>query len=546
MDARRCLLILLAVALWTAVPSSMQPPPQPTAGGRLLVIVVVDQMRFDYLDRFKGLFKDGIARLLRDGAVFERANYPYLNTVTCAGHATIGTGAFPSTHGIIMNEWWQRAERRRLSCTNDPSVTPLPYNGAREPIGHSAYRLRIPSFGDRLRARWPDSRVVTLSMKPRSTVMLAGHGGTAVTWLSDANSWGTSTAYATEPVPAVQAYVDANPLERYRAEVWNPVNDVASYVGPDDGVGERGPSGWTPLFPHPLAGRPGTRPERFFELWERSPYSDAVLGDMAAHLVRALQLGQRGVVDYLGVSFSALDYVGHDFGPNSIEVQDTLIRLDRTLGALLTALDSTVGADSYTIGLSADHGVAPIPESLVARGQDAGRVINGEVQKVAEAAMTAAHGPGPHVAQVEYSELYLTDKTRALVDANPAALQPLVDAVGAMKGVMRVLRSKGLEKRKTSRDPVERAAALGYFPGESGDVQVVLKPNWIGTASSAATHGTLHPYDQHVPVIFFGPQIRPGRYREPASPADVAPTLASLVQLAMPGVDGKVLRRAVR
>jgi hypothetical protein len=212
----------------------------------------------------------------------------------------------------------------------------------------------------------------------------------------------------------------------------------------------------------------------------------------------------------------------------------------------LTALDTTVGAGKYTIGLSADHGVAPIPESLVAQGLDAGRVINAELLKIAEAAMTAAHGPGPHVAHVEYAELYLTDKTRALVDDNLAALKPLLDAVGGMKGVMRVMPSKGLEKRKSSRDPIERAAALGYYPGESGDVQIVLKPNWIGTASSAATHGTLHPYDQHVPVIFFGGQIRPGRYRDQASPADVAPTLASLVQLAMPGVDGRALRSALR
>jgi predicted AlkP superfamily pyrophosphatase or phosphodiesterase len=409
MHARRLLRVIpLTAALSIAVAGSIQAQRQP-ADGRLLVIVVVDQMRFDYLDRFRGLFKEGIARLLNEGAIFERASYPYLNTVTCPGHATIGTGAFPSTHGIIMNDWWQRSERRRLSCTNDPTVKPLPYSGQGEPTGHSGYRLRIPSFGDRLRARWPESRVVTLSMKPRSTVMLAGHGGTAVTWLSDTNSWATSTAFATELVPAVQAYVDANPLERYRTEVWTPVNDIASYHGPDDGIGERGPAGWTPLFPHPLAGRPGTRPERFFELWERSPYSDAALGDMAAHLVRTLQLGQRGAVDYLGVSFSALDYVGHDFGPDSIEVQDTLIRLDRTLGALLTALDTTVGAGKYTIGLSADHGVAPIPESLVAQGLDAGRVINAELQKIAEAAMTAAHGPGPHVAHVEYAELYLTD-----------------------------------------------------------------------------------------------------------------------------------------
>jgi arylsulfatase A-like enzyme len=513
---------------------------------KLLVIVVVDQMRFDYLDRYRGLFTHGLRRLASEGALFERAFYPYLNTVTCAGHATIGTGTLPSTHGIIMNEWWQRAANRRMSCTDDPTVRSVPYVGAPERIGHSAHRLRVPTLADRLRDASPQARVVTLSMKPRSSVMLAGHGGTAVTWFGDSNSWATSTAFAPAPIPEIAAYVAQHPVDRDRAQIWDRGGEAGKYVGSDTSPYERPQSGWTSPFPHPLAGAPGAAEARFFELWERSPYSDAYLGAMAADLVHTFKLGQRDATDFLGVSFSSVDYVGHDFGPDSQEVQDALLRLDRTLGDFLAMLDVTVGRDRYVLGLSADHGVSPIPESIVASGGDAGRVTNAQVRRAAEDAMAAAFGPGPHVAHVEYTNLYLTDAARARASADPKTLQPVLDALAKVNGVLRVFPSQGLERKRESADPIERAAALSYFPGESGDVTIVLKPNWIGTDSSAATHGSHHPYDRHVPVIFLGKAFKPGRYSTPASPADLAPTLAATIKLPMPGIDGRSLLNVAR
>jgi hypothetical protein len=540
----RLALVALTAALGAAgtAPAAQRPPDQP----RLLVIVVIDQMRADYLDRYAKLWEHGLKRIRDEGAIFERGFYPYLNTVTCAGHATIGTGAFPSTHGIIMNEWWQRGAGRRMPCTDDPSVTSLSYGGTADRIGHSGHRLKIPTMGDRLRATSPQSRVVTLSMKPRSTVMLAGRGGTAVTWFGDSNSWATSTAFAATPLPDVAAYVSSHPVDRDRETIWTRARDAADYQGEDRSPFERPRPAWSSEFPHPLAGAPGSPPAEFYNLWERSPFSDAYLGAMAAAQVKAFQLGQREVVDYLGVSFSALDYVGHDFGPDSHEVQDGLIRLDRTLGQLFAALDAMVGRNRWVLGLSADHGVAPIPEAQKAAGRDAGRVVNAQVRKVAESAMLAAHGQGSYVALVEYTNLYLTDSARLRAEQDPAFLKPLVDAVATVPGVQRVFPARGLESRRGSADPVERAAALSYYPGESGDVVVVLKPNWIGTDTSTTTHGSMNPYDQHVPVIFMGAWFTPGRYAAPASPADIAPTLASLVKLPMPGIDGKALQDSLR
>jgi predicted AlkP superfamily pyrophosphatase or phosphodiesterase len=535
-------LLAMAICIASNNPPAAQTPPSP----KLLVVMVVDQMRFDYIERYGRTWKGGLRRLVTEGAVFERALYPYLNTVTCAGHATIGTGALPYRHGIIMNEWYRRDAGRRMACTDDVAITSVPYTPPAEPVGHSARRLRVPTLGDRLRAVSPSSRVVALSMKPRSTVMLAGHGGTAVTWFADSNVWGTSTAFAAAPVPNVQAFVDNNPVERDRGAVWERVRDASEYTGADSVPFERARTGWSHAFPHPLAGAPGSSADRFFDLWERSPFSDAYLGRMAAALVRSYKLGQRDVADYLAISFSAVDYVGHDFGPESHEVQDTLFRLDVTIGELLATLDATVGRDNYIVGLSADHGVSRIPEALRAEGADAGRVLNTAVHKVAEAALAAAHGPGPHVAHVEYSNVYLTDTARARAQKDAAFLDPLISAVAKMPGVERVFPSAVLVTRRASVDAMERAAALSHHPDESGEVVVVLKPNWIGTNTSAATHGSARPYDQHVPVIFMGRMVKPGRYTAAASPADLAPTLASVIGLTLGDIDGQVRREALR
>lgn len=545
-NVTRSLFAVLAgvIAAATIIPSPARLEAQTAPRPSLLVVLVVDQMRADYLTRFDQLWKRGFRRLLDDGAIFDEAFYPYLNTVTCVGHATISSGTFPKTHGIILNEWLQRREGRRMSCTDDPSVAPVPYGGPPEKLGHSAHRLRVPSLGDRLRERSPGSRVVTLSMKPRSAVMLAGHGG-VVTWFSDANTWATSTAFTPAPLPEIAAYTAANPVESARSIVWRRLLESPLYQGDDDAPWERPKAGWSRTFPHPLSGAPGTAEKRFYELWERSPYSDAYLGSMAAALIQSFALGQRDVTDLLAVSFSSTDYVGHDFGPDSHEVEDTLIRLDGVLGDLFDVLDRTVGRNRYIVALSADHGAAPIPEESIHKGLDAGRVLPKDVTAVADKAL-AELGPGPHVRYVEYTDVYLSDATLASLEQKPALMQKLIDALAAMPGVQRVFRGPGLEQKRNSADPVERAAALSYVPGQSGDLIMVPKRFWIATDSSAATHGTSNDYDQHVPVLFMGRAfVKAGHYKTPASPADIAPTLASLADLPMAGFDGKALDTAL-
>lgn len=524
-------LLVLACGIPPTGPVTAQSPDPP----RLLVIVVVDQMRHDYIARMAPHWTRGLKRLITEGAVLERNFYPYLQTVTCAGHATIGTGAFPATHGIILNAWWRGT--KNASCTDDASVRSVAYEPDAEAVGHSARELLVPTMADRLRQASPQSRVVSVSIKPRSAIMLAGNGG-VVSWLDDHNVWATSSAFAPAPDPDVQAFVSAHPRAALRDQVWDRGSDPSWYTGTDAAVGETPPRGWTAEFPHPLAGGPGTDPAQFYTLWETSPYADAYLGAMAAELVARKKLGQGPAVDFLGVSFSALDYVGHRFGPDSFEVQDTLLRLDRTIGDLLDALDKHVGRGRYLLGLSADHGVAPLPDARRARGEEGGRIPNPLVLQTANAAFATFFGPGPHVVRAEYTQLYLSAATREKIHEAPDTLGPVLTALEQLPGVARALLSTGLERERSSSDPIVRAAALSYVPGRSGQIVIVPKPYYIIGSTDGTTHGTHQAYDQHVPLIFFGAGVKPGRYQMASTPADLAPTLAFRIRLPMPGTDG--------
>jgi hypothetical protein len=390
------------------------------------------------------------------------------------------------------------------------------------------------------------AHVVTLSLKGRSAIMLAGHGGDAVTWSSDSfDGWVTSSAFTTTgPVPEVKAFTDANPIDADFGKTWTRLVPESSYAWPDDGEGEKPPPGWTRTFPHELKGG-GDRPDaKFHQQWALSPYADAYVGRFAAALTESLQLGRHDGTDVLGVSFSSPDLIGHAFGPWSQEVQDTYARLDRTIGALLDRIDALVGRDRYVVALTADHGATPIPEQLVRRGHDAGRLSAAAIVHAAEQRAQAALGQGKYVAQLNDNDLYLEPGMYQELTATPAALDGVIRTLSATPGVAKVFRSEQLQDATKSADPLRRAAALSYFPGLSGDLILAFKPGWV-LGSSATTHGGASPDDRRVPILFMGRGIKPGQYLQPVTPADVAPTLAAVCGISMPKAEGHALLSAL-
>ena len=544
---RRAAVALALLGAAASVHAAPAPPP------KLVVMLVVDQMRADYVDRYGFQWSGGLRRLVDGGAWFRRAAYPYLATVTCVGHATVSTGAFPRTHGIVGNSWFDRELGRSVGCSFDPGLTTISY-GAPVEGGQGPSSLRAATLSDELRAQMPvPARVVSLSIKERTAITLAGHRADAVAWFNvAAGGFVTSSAYASAPVPFVEAFTKANPVSADVGRVWTRTLPAERYVFADLGRGEKPAAYWSPEFPHPLNAKGEAPDAQFFEAWEGSPYSDDYLGRLAIASVDALKLGQGRGTDYLGVSFSALDYVGHDFGPASHEVQDTLVRLDRTLGALLTHLDRTVGAGNYVVALTGDHGTSPIPEQAAALGLDAGRLDAAAVRQAAQQALVTAFGPGQYDVRSHSSDLILPPDVLEKLRRDPRAADEVLRALKAVPGVEAVFFAAQLHAHAAAGDRHARAALLGYYPNRSGDLIVVPKPYWFfvsadGTAQpgSASTHGTMYGYDQLVPIVLYGRGIRPGEYGRAVTPADIAPTLAYLCGVTLADADGGVLLEAL-
>lgn len=530
-----------AIALGLAPhPSAQAPRTAPAQGARpkLVVLIAVDQMRGDYPERYASLMSKGIKRLTTQGAWFKNATYPYLNTFTCVGHHTIGTGTLPYHHGMMENVWFDRETKKTIPCTADSSVTDITTTGPASGVGDSDVRNQRPTLADIMR-RDLHSRVVALSVKARAAIGLAGHGGDAVIWLDERGALETSSAYGSAMPGWAMAFAKANPSSEYAGKVWEPMFPPNRYQYSDTPPGEKPGMGWSAAFPHPI----GEAADRaYFAHFDGSPFGNDYLEDMAEYAIDQLHLGQQETTDFLGISYSSLDVVGHTFGPRSHEVQDTLARLDITLGKLLDVLDAKVGAGNYVLGLSADHGVADVPEQV----QGAGRVLPPTVTAAVETALKPFFGEGPFVDSNRGNDLYFKPGVYEKIAGNPRALAAVRAAVLGVPGMARVITKSEVEKpgARTSTDRILRAAALSYYPGRSGDLMLVVKPTFIfGTTTT--THGSPYYYDQHVPVILFGNGIKGGVNMAPATPADLAVTLAAIVGVKLPSPDGRVLTSAL-
>ncbi len=524
---------------------------------RLVVLLVADQMRADYIEKFRAQWTGGLKRLVAEGAWFRDAAYPYAATETCVGHATISTGSFPSVHGMISNEWWDREAQKHVTCTADSKVKNIGYAGASVTGGDSAAKLLVPAFADELKFQsGAGTRVVTFSLKARAAIPLGGRQGDAVTWFDpEVGAWTTSSAY---PVAAfVDEYAKAHPVARDFGKIWALLLPGSAYLYNETATGAIPPTGLGMAFPHPLRGKPdSTGPDsRFYDQWQTSPYADTYLAQLAETAVDKLSLGNGAGTDFLGVSFSSVDYVGHAFGPRSWEIQDVLARLDRDLGKLFVHLDQKVGKGNYIVAFTADHGVVPIPEDLLKTGMDAGWLNLEAVKQQIEKALARFNHAKPVIAQMGagVGDVYFTPGTYDKLKADPVALRAVLDAVQNVPGVAHVYRAEELEDRPATKSPIRTAEADSFFKPRSGDLMIVPKPFWPWDSSTpgaprgyGTTHGTPYFYDQRVPVILMGYGIQPGEYYSAITPADIAPTLASLCGITLAPRDGRILSEALK
>lgn len=507
---------------------------------KLVLVLVIDQFRYDYLMRFRPYFgPGGFNRLLDGGAVFTDCRYNYATTMTGPGHATLLTGAYPSTTGIIENNWYDRARQREVYCVEDLSTHIVANRqGASATPGYSPRPLNASTLGDELRMATDfRAKSISISLKDRAAVLMGGHTPNAAYWYDvGSGRFVTSTYY----LPRLPAWVDefnANtPIRQYCGRKWQALEETPGAGGKV--LDEFEPS-------------PGeTCPDPKFLGWlENTPYMNEIELAFARDAIHNEHLGQGPETDLLTLSLSVNDYIGHKYGPYSKEVADTTIRTDRDLAAFFADLDKTVGLDNVWIALSADHGVAPSPAFVQKHQLGLGMAMPANVRTAAEEALTQAFGPGPWIEDEDETYLFLnrdTVKKRNVPEAK--AEEVAAQAAAAQPDVAEAFTRTQFLTGTLPRTPIAQKAANSFNSRRSGDVFLVAMPFAVASRTlTGTTHGTPWNYDAQVPLIFWGSAFRPGIYPNACQPIDLAATFAALLGLTQPsGTQGTPLVFALK
>ena len=505
-------------AVLLAVSAVAAPAPRPP---KLVLAVVIDQFRYDYLLRFRKDYNAGLARLLEHGAVFTDAHHIHYPTVTAVGHSTFLSGATPSSSGIVGNEWFDRESGQAVTSVSDPDTKLV--GGAPGTAGSSPHRLLVSTVGDELRMQGRNGKVIGNSIKDRSAILPAGHAADAAYWYdSDSNNWVTSSYFMADLPDWVKDVNRQRPFLKYLGANWLPLD--ATSAAP---------------FCTMVA---GVENMRFCGAIEATPWGNEMIEEFAERALVAEKLGQHEDTDILAVSFSSNDYVGHAVGPDAPEVRDISIRTDRLLGRLFDFIDQHVGAGNTLVVLTADHGVAPVPEVNQARKMPGGRLSEVVTLRAVADALMAKYGEGKWIAGGSESSLYLNRQLIRDKKLDPAAVEETVaDALRGMPHVFRVYTRSQLARGAVTGDYVSQAVLRGFYEPRSGDVIVVQEPYYLYGASGTS-HSTPFNYDSHVPVIFMGEGIRAGEYHEKIAVNDIAPTLATILRVEEPsGSIGRIL-----
>jgi predicted AlkP superfamily pyrophosphatase or phosphodiesterase len=532
------------------------PKPEPAAPEkpRLAVLVFFDQFRGDYLARWDELYgQGGFHRLEREGAWFQNCHYPYSDTVTGAGHASVATGCSPNVHGVIGNDWFDRQVGAVVNCVGSERYERVPPptrlikldKVVKKPQGVSPERLLAPTLADALRsATAGQGRVVSLSLKDRSAVLPGGRRPDACYWLDTTyGEFVTSTYYRDRPHPWVEDFNRLHGLDAWVGKNWTrqrPQLDYETCSGPDDEPGE-GTLLLTRTFPHAL-GLFGTDKLRaaYYGALFTSPFGNDVLLELARRAVVEEKLGSRETPDLLCLSFSSNDAIGHCWGPDSQEVLDVTLRSDRTVQQLLMFLDRQVGKGRYVLVMTADHGVCPLPEVARQRGEDAGRIDSKILlQKAAAFLGETFHVPAEEkrwVEPVEEMWLYLRRELLARHHLYPSDVEAaLAEWLRKQPGIKDVYTQSQLRAGVAEGDILGRSVLKSFYPERSGDVRILQKRNYlITTRLTGTTHGTPYEYDTHVPLLVYGAGVRPGVRREAVTPQAVAVILAHALGIEPP------------
>jgi predicted AlkP superfamily pyrophosphatase or phosphodiesterase len=496
----------------------------------LVVGIVVDQMRYEYLNKFYDRYSDkGFKRLLIEGINCKDNHYNYAPTVTAAGHASVYTGTVPAVHGIVGNDWIEVANGKKMYCVDDTTVQTV---GSKSKAGiMSPKNMFTSTITDQLKmAQNYKSKTVAIALKDRGSY-----------WYDSADGyWITSSFYMKELPTWVQKFNSEGRPQKYISKGWNTLYPIATYTrsAEDDSPFEsKLPGEKTPIFPHELKGG------NALEVIRTTPYGNTLTKDFAIKAIEEENLGKNGTTDFLAISFSSTDYVGHSFGPQSIELEDTYLRLDQDIADILTHLDAKLGKNQYLVFLTADHAVAEIPYYLQSKRLPGGVFDNVKAINEAKTALKKEFGEVEIMVGNDNYQIYLNQ-------ANLERLHISKEAVG--KVLEKSFKNQAgfaelVDMRNVLNSPLPALyrdmISNGYNQARSGDFMYLLKPQWFSGYKTGTTHSTIYAYDTHVPLLFFGWNVKPKEINQRTHISDISSTLANWLKISEPsGSIGKVIQ----
>ena len=514
---------------------------------RLVVGIVVDQMRWDYLYRYYDRYaaNGGFKRLLNQGFSCENTLIPYAPTVTAPGHTSIYTGSVPAIHGIAGNFWWDNAQQRDVYCTEDKTVKTV---GSETNLGlQSPRNLLVTTICDELRlATNFQSKVIGVAIKDRGGILPAGHSANAAYWYdSQVGNWITSTYYMNELPQWVKDLNAKKLVDKYYEQGWHtlyPVNTYTQSTG-DEKIYES--KGLGTGFPYDLKKFIGKN----YSAVLSTPHGNTMTVEMAKAAIEGEKLGADAITDFLALSFSSTDYIGHGYGPNSIEQEDDFLRLDNELTDLLDYLDSKIGKGQYTIFLSADHGVANVIGFMKENKIPAGGLVEATALKELNQQLKDKFGHSDLAMGISNYQLVLNNN---LINAERKLKREEIVAaiISFFSKQEAVLMAFDIQQLGTTplQSKIREMIENGYFALRGGDVQIILKPNYMETyGPTGTTHGLWNPYDAHIPLLWYGWGIKSGKTNRETYMTDIAPTLAALLHIQMPGGSiGKVISEVIK
>ncbi len=538
--------LFLSLLVFTSCNSEKKTEKKP----KLVVGIVIDQMRYDYLTRFADKYgEDGFKRILKNGFSLENAHYNYIPTYTAVGHTSIYTGTTPDNHGIIGNNWYDKFAKKWIYCVDDSTYTSV---GSEKGGKKSPYRMQTTTITDQLRlAQNMNGKTISIAIKDRSAVLPGGHTANGAFWFegNTQGKWITSSFYMNSLPTWASDFNSSEKVDEYLSKPWNTLYDINTYTESmeDDNAFETKFKGKDkPVFPYDI---PSLKEKNGnYDMIKTTPAGNSFTTDFVKAAIIGENLGQSEYTDFLAISYSTPDYIGHQFGVASKEVQDNYLRLDRDLASLFSFLDTKVGKGNYTLFLTADHAVVQVPSYLQSQKIPAHYISSRKLKSYVNSITLKHFKSDKLVESISNFQVFLNKENIASLklDANTVA-QKIVDEVINFDKIYKAVTARTMQTTHFTSGILQKLQQ-GYNQKFSGDVLLIPLPSTLSSSYRTGTsHGSGYNYDTHVPIIFYGNGVKPGVSKKAYTVTDIAPTIANLLQIEFPnGTTGQIVDEALK